>query len=319
MIEGNLDDYQLIFWMRPIYATAKNLDEEPLLINNLYAYSGCSVVVGSMTMPDDVATFDSVTICNYPYSVEEVYYNRNVKDDMTGNRYWVKYSIPLKGFSGKYISLNSAVAGEPSGNAAFIDDIIIEPLSTCPMPTDVVVAGLTDVSATISCKVTQGTDVKVKYSTSIEALLDNDDFEVAAAAGGNVILDNLTPNTKYYYRLLSKCSSADSSDMTVVQSFTTPHSVRFYEPFTYNVVVPSAWTRSNSTLADELFDGKTIGQYMQSSDTAGWRHMEIDDFSSAHQVAYMRKKEMPIMDYPSSRPPFICRPTKKRTSHSMSC
>ena len=287
-VDGNLDDWQLTFWMRPIYAYAQTVDGEKVYVNNNEYQGGktASVRVGTMTAVGNPETFIILRECIYPYSTDELYRNRNVNDDMTGNKYWVKFSIPLKGCDGKYIVF-SDVQESSTRNNMYIDDIIIEPLNTCATPDGMTVKRYTDKTATISCNHTDGATVEVRYATSYDDMISGK-YQTATSEADTVLIEGLAPATEYYYAVRQLCSDDEASDLSIMRTFTTARSVRFNDPFTANVTCPEGWQRATSIMAKDLFAGTAqFGSFTDITNTTVWSHRAIDNYSSAHNVARM--------------------------------
>lgn len=281
-VSASLDDYQLTFWMRPI---AANGDNEEINNNNYQGQDRSEVIVGTMGVAGDMKTFDTLSVCKYPYSKDEVYRGRSVRDDMMGNKYWAKFSVPLKGCDGKFITL-AALGGR---NYAYIDDVIIEPLTSCAVPTGIDVVSYTDTTATIFCRHAAGTQVEVSYSTSMDDIVSGEALTMQSS-DTVVVLKGLASASEYYYAVRTICGGDEMSDRSVIQRFTTAHAVRFAEAFSANTIVPSAWSRVDNMLAEDIFAGQDFNHYVGITDTTIWSHVAINDFSSAHQMQYLSSR-----------------------------
>ncbi len=125
--------------------------------------------------------------------------------------------IPLDSYLGGMIKIAFYGASAATG-ADFdvhVDNVRVQPLTTCLRPTDVASADVTAFGATISWTDNNNTDPENGW-----VLLVNDE-EVAADANP-FTLNTLDPETAYTVRVKAVCSGTDSSEWSVAStSFTT--------------------------------------------------------------------------------------------------
>lgn len=285
-VSESLVGYQLTFWMRPLAVNVNgNVDKE--------YYKGTSfVTVGSISNVNDPSSFVPVDTCEYPYTTDEFYRDQSFADDPAGNNYWVKFSVPLRACNGKFVAVG--IDHQKMGslgalkNTVFIDDMVIEPLSTCATP-KISVATVTDHSATLHFETDNWYEYEVQYAESLDSLVAGKfstfKGQDSEAAAGNMVIDNLKPNTKYYFCGRANCTATDKSDFTLVGNFTTALPVRFFEDFSGNVNVPDGWDRLRGMKLDDVYYSGGSIPYGSTliSDTSYWAHSKIDANASAHQ------------------------------------
>lgn len=145
----SFDTMMIEFWGRCFanyaadYGTAASQNK---VISTTYlgaSYSK-SMVVGTLTDPHDFSTLeviDTVTYTAYPGTTADF-----VTKDMTGNRYWQKFQLPLASAKGKYI-----VLFQPAYGLFFLDDLKVKAVGdNLFAPSAAVTSNVTTTSATFS-------------------------------------------------------------------------------------------------------------------------------------------------------------------------
>ncbi|MBO7490021.1 MAG: fibronectin type III domain-containing protein, partial [Bacteroidales bacterium] len=171
------------------------------------AYYTSRVLIGAMTNPNDITTFDTIA-------------------DITDNMYgmWEAEHVSLENYhgDGKYIALLCPDPGAFNPNYTYaynyfyIDNLYIGRRSSCPTPTRFHARDITANSAELAW------DSVDNYMYGVVKY--NNINDIASATAINVTdattqLTGLTPNTTYYCWLTEFC--ADDSSRTVNCSFTT--------------------------------------------------------------------------------------------------
>ncbi len=120
----DLDTMMIEFWGRCL----ANQDETAAsnagkIISTLYlGASYCqSLVVGTLTDPNDFSTLQVIDTVTYTYTTSQLTTSTLVSSDPTGNRYWQKMQLPLAGATGKYI-----VLFQPAYGLFFVDNLKIK-------------------------------------------------------------------------------------------------------------------------------------------------------------------------------------------------
>lgn len=276
--EENLDNMQLTFWMRPVPELVSEGNEGKLNAGGITSSGTQTITVYATKVAENPVAGTKIADCVYTYTKDQL---TNVKDDMTGNKFWIKYSVPLTGFTGHYIALY-----DNGVRNMYIDDIIIEDLSTCGMPENPRMGQVKHTSVQVLVNKSVGASYEVKYAKTIEDVFAGNCETAASAVSDTVVtISGLEPATKYFYAVRKKCSDTDMSDWTIPGSFVTAYAVRFNEAFSAKVTVPDLWTRSDDLLTSVYGNGGVISYYRQANDKSPWGHSFIDNNASAHQFA----------------------------------
>ena len=125
--------------------------------------------------------------------------------------------------------------------AAAIDNITIEEIPACAVPTDLAASEVTAATATLSWT-SEAANFKVQYTT------DKANWgEEHAVAATTLALEDLTEQTTYYARVKAICGEASESKYCEEISFTTPCAVKsmpYAESFEDGV--PACWASTGS-------------------------------------------------------------------------
>ncbi len=280
-IEGSLDNVQLTFYMRPFYhrqGSSNTIGINEINGSKLDKASN-RITIAAMTDLADTATYTKITDCIYPYDDTDVNTTTTPDEDPMGQNYWVKYSVPLKGFDGQYIMFYDENTTSALYTNLYIDSIAVEYMPTCPMPREVTISNITDETVDVSFKHTDGVAWEYRYST---------DPRMSGAVTGttnsaNFTISGLDQATTYYVNVRQVCSASDKSEWTSNQKVRTSYAVRYEEKFTAVQITPNEWKRSSSTNVEEHFEtGKAI-QEASITEATGWNYAEISDYASSHQ------------------------------------
>lgn len=291
-VKGSLDNVQLTFWMRPV--PFRTSDECPQMsYGSLSGESGAmAVTVAAMSDLKDTATYTAIEECVYPYTDNDINRTTTLAEDITGNDWWVKFSVPLKGFDGQRILIHDAHAAQDD-NGLYIDSIAIEEMPTCVAPKNVTLKEIGDRQATFTFESTNAAgEWEYRYDT---------DPKMPDAKRGSVndmhefTVSDLDPATTYYIAVRKVCSENDQSEWTLNTSFTTSYSVKFEERFSSDAMIPDGWDRASADI-DEVFALQEYEfSYSARSDASGWMHRTLNSDASAHQAVKVEK------DYERSR------------------
>jgi hypothetical protein len=253
---------------QPIYAVLPQMPDE---LSNLQirfntfregSYSG-TLSVGYVTDPADSSTFVQVWSINatqigdnspHPYIVSF----DNVDDNLSAN-----YHIAFK-----YTTSHNFYW--------FVDDIIVEEVSSCESPTALAVSQVTSTSATVawgghanSYNLCYKTDVDTGWNIISDVTIDENGY----------ILEDLTPATTYTWYVESVCDDGTTIQSLATSTFTTECAVvtaPFFEDFDASSSLPLCW-RSYTGLANDVFTGSAL-----SSATGGWEFNSSYVFGLRH-------------------------------------
>ena len=276
-IEGSLDNVQLTFWVRPVYHRDGTIS---FSYSSLTTNSGAmAVTVAAMNDLKDTATYTSIKECIYPYGDEDINRTTKLTEDITGNDWWVKFSVPLKGFDGQYILIHDAHTVKDK-NQLYIDSIAVEYVPECVPPTDVKIGTVTD--HTVEFSFSSEGEGTWKYRCSTDPKMSNALSGTVTSTSGKI--EGLEDGKTYYLSVCRVCEG-EESEWTLNEKFQTNYSVRFEERFTEKTNLPNDWTRANGPKVEDWFDNvpETEWDYLELSDMSGWVNVPVSNDASAHQ------------------------------------
>ena len=283
--EGERENLQLNFWMRPFYESASTKLVESSSVKQLAADYAKKLTVGTMIDPNDPKTFEPLTIVEYPYDDSVIKSKTDVTNDPSGNEYWVECKIPLVGTDGKYIAIkNEEYLDGIEKNVIYIDDVKLTSVE-CVRPEFIKVDSITTESVVINCA-HGNTDKHVVMIATDENFTTN--LRVDTVSTFPVRLSGLNHSTIYYLQMQSFCEGERVSDLSDVVTFTTLKLIPYTEQFNSGFYCPIDWKRANNTLAKDLFSGSSL-YLLPEFNNEGWiqrtpifRH---GMFSSTHMSA----------------------------------
>ena len=135
-----------------------------------------------------------------------------------------RFTVSLAGYEGAGHIAFRATKDLPSGytgtyfyNYTFIDNLVVEAIPTCFVPTQLAASNVTDHEATISWTDNYNqTNFAVEYKAEGGA-----DWTTISATTTSAVLNNLQPSTEYTVRVKAVCGENDESDYTDEIGFTT--------------------------------------------------------------------------------------------------
>lgn len=280
-INADYGGIQMVFWMRAVapygsdefYRPANYLDPKE---------NDASITVGVMSDPNDPSTFEKIKVCRYPFTNTDIASTTKPQDDPNGNEYWVKYTIPLKGYDDKHIAFLNEGYGAKY-NCVYIDDISFEPYTACMQPQDVKIIKVTSDSVLF----TFNHEVGDKWLVEISEIKNMANVFVSKVSDSDTIsISGLSENTKYYLTVSQVCGENVYSDPSMVISFTTNYGLRYREQFSTKERTPENWLRTNGTVnIDNLLNGtQDMISNVNMTHPDGWQHKPVDEYMSAHQV-----------------------------------
>lgn len=248
--DGDREFLQLSFWMRAVYENPNSKLIETFGAKQAAADYAKKLTVGTMTDPNDLATFEPITILEYPYDDSIIKNGTDVTNDPTGNEYWVEFRIPLVGTDGKYIAFKNELYGDSiSNNIIYIDDIKLTSVE-CVRPEFVKVDSITTESVVVNCAHSNVEKHVVKIATD-EDFTTN--LRVDTVFGFPVKLSGLNPSTIYYLQMQSFCEEGRVSELSDVVTFTTLKTLPYTEVFDTDSYCPVDWKRANNITDGDLF------------------------------------------------------------------
>ena len=222
------------------------------------------MIVGVISNPTDINTF---------VPVDTVYPSSPVST-------WVEKEVLFNGYTGngQYIAFYN---GNPSAYSyAYIDNLVIEVIPTCPKPSLVTVTDLTSTSATISWTA-GGSETSWEIAYGPSGFDPNGTSATVVTVTTNpYTVQNLTPATPYEFYVRALCSATDQSLWTIQPgtgvtqcsgTVALPYSENFdsYAGTVYNDangIAPACWTTysTNTTYGAPHITGSGSYHYTHS-------------------------------------------------------
>ena len=151
--------------------------------------------VGVMTNPNDITTFQLMATVNV----------MNVTD-------WQEFEIPLASYTGTGSFVAIRALRPTSSWYAYVDDIVLDLLPSCPRPTDLTVDSVTTDEAYLSW-VDNTSENYQEYVVEYRANGTTGPWLTATANDTTVVLTNLDINTVYELKLYAVCGMDDTSNV----------------------------------------------------------------------------------------------------------
>lgn len=190
--------------------------------------AGTAIVVGVMTDPNDLSTFDSIGSVT-----------------LSSTYAWSNHEMHLNTYSGSGHNIAFRYSGNSNQNF-YIDDIHVEEMSGCLNPVNLAVSSLSANQATITWTESgTATQWRTLISTTPITNFNNQNPQTASYPSYNA--SNLLANTTYYFYVQSVCGGNDYSDWSSL-TFTTQCGVSILpatEDFAYTIggSLPSCWDK----------------------------------------------------------------------------
>ncbi len=264
--EGDRENLQLSFWMRAFYENPSTKEVDAFGARQVTSTYSKKLTIGTVTDPNDITTFELITIFEYPYDESTIKNKVNVMDDPTGNDYWTECRIPLVGTEGKYIVLKNDIYGDSlKDNIVYVDDIKLTSVA-CIKPEFVKIDSIKSESVVIDCAHGNADKHVIKIATD-EDFTNN--LRIDTVLDFPVKLSGLNHSTVYYMQLQSFCAEEKMSDLSDVVTFTTLKLLPYTEQFTTDLNCPSDWKRANNLSETEVFNGSYL-YYVNNNSQDGW-------------------------------------------------
>ncbi|MBP1645394.1 MAG: hypothetical protein H6Q16_969 [Bacteroidetes bacterium] len=188
-----------------------------------------SMIVGVISNPSDISTFDSIT---------------SITPSLNN---WTEYDVNLSSYigNGRYIAFK--LQNITSTMGIYLDDINIHTIPTCSRPTNITATNITSTTADINFNtMANATNTVVYYR------IQNSYWSTETVLSSPASLTNLTPNTIYEYYLVTGCENNDISTQTSIYTFRTACSsdnVPYLENFSTNVLNNPCWSLAKGALS----------------------------------------------------------------------
>lgn len=235
-----------------------------------------TIVIGVMSDPNDLSTFVALDTCTY---------SRNLTGAVAtaANEYMAqRFEVPLAGMKdkGNYIAFRTDAQGWIEAHpeyeqfsvttTLYIDDIVLEHVNNCPMPTNLKANNIALTSATLSWDGDE--DAQFVVNVSSDATFNNTDafiIQNEVVNTNSIVVTGLDTATTYYWSVATQCTPTMVS-IAAAEQFNTLRVPMFDEMFIEDVVLPADWIK-DGTRAKDVFAGETMNNRITSdSYTSGW-------------------------------------------------
>ncbi len=229
MDPATYDTLQISFWMRPAYARRTNGNISTAYTGSTYSKS---IIVGSMTDPNNAATFVPIDTVTY----EGTLTTSDVANEANHFLFQQK-KLDLAGAKGRYIALMTSFGekGAPdskSGDYIWIDDVAILRAQDCKDPKNLVVEEVTATSATLSWDDGGLTsDYRLQVSTDPYFVDDEAIIFDREIHSNPYVITGLAPMSTYAWRVQNLCGDKGESAFSSASSFTTSRMPFFVDRF----------------------------------------------------------------------------------------
>ena len=272
LIEADLKELQLNFWMRSIYEGRSGY----VVTNNVAASYSREVTVGTMTDPNDPSTF--TPLATIEYSRDNSYFSTHntVTTDPSRSAFWEYVSVPLKNAVGSYIAIKNTSSDGLPNNVMYIDDMEVTAFS-CPAPMNVSISDVKSTSAVVNCQFEPGVQYKVLVDTKYD-FKNAVEYEVQSFP---YKMENLQTATEYYYLVRTVCEG-DAYASSPVNTFVTSQVLPYHQNFVENLYhCPDDWQRATAPAASVQFAKNEPFTYSTLNTSGGWSTRDADLLSQS--------------------------------------
>lgn len=263
-LEGcDMDTLQISFMGRCGYHNITTGKISGNYTTSTYAHS---LIVGTVTDPDDISTF---------VALDTVVYSQTLTTSMSAtadnNYLFENFSVSLRGAVGPYVAL---VSDFGQTNYFYVDDVRFETLNECDAPTALQADTVAANDAVLSWTHRNGS----KWVVNIYTANDTEGITDTVTTTPIYNVSGLESSTTYFWMVKQICGEDEESPWSVSGQFTTAFALPFNEDFSTNLTVPDAWTRV-SGLASDAFAGTAP----TTTSTSWARYTNNYGFVSDHQ------------------------------------
>ena len=215
-INANYDDLQVRFWGRGVNALGSKVQN----VDSIYektANATHAVKVGTMLDPNDFSTFTALTEYRF----------KNVEDLTTvvEDGHWEEVIVPLYGATGKYIAL---VADNDTTSVVYVDDLVVEEVTGCPVPNFVKADVVKYNTATFSWKSAMN-----QWEVVLTEQGKSDVVDQAIVSEATWTSTKVEPSTNYQLKVRVVCGEAEYSAWRTCDFATPCEPVATSEQFVY--------------------------------------------------------------------------------------
>ena len=320
------DTLQVNFWMRPAYSYAPEHSSKPNQIYTQYTlgstastadyYYSKSIIVGTMTDPNDPTTFVAIDTIGYDGTLA-------VGDMATeANDYlYQKKKVSLRGATGPYVAFMTTLYAKGDTRKAtydymWLDDISFSTLQECSEPKNLEVTEVLSDAATLTWT---GGETAEKYvlqvSTDMDFYYDTAFVFNDTVTANTITVTGLKQHTTYVWHVKSICGDdLGESDYTQNVTFVTARTPFFLEDFR-ETALESDWAYG-TTKAELVLD--SVGAEITGANNATYGFKRITNsygLTGAHYtVPFYSSSTVSTTTYDNYwliTPPIYLEPTKQ--------
>ena len=221
--------------------------------------------VGVVTKPTDLSTLE----------VMDTLYVQYAQDSLSMSSYSIgfdRYTGDYLGKYGKYVTF-LVEAPENYSDEIIVDNVLIEPVSSCRQVTNMRATDITVSSATL-----RWTGEATDYRVVVTTMPCNPDTVSSfvfdqVVSNTYIALTDLQNSTTYYAYNKAVCGTGDSARWSNMVRFSTAYSVPYLENFAPETITSGEWLSYNQS-----FDGDTLDVSALGSTTTGgrgWKSLSV--------------------------------------------
>ena len=284
-----LDTLQVNFWMRPGYhnpGTGKISYQCTVgsTASSAEYYYSKSIIVGTMTDPNDATTFVPIDTVTYEGTL-------STADDVNeANDYLFQLKkVSLAGATGQYVAFMTTLYAKGETRKSTygymgLDDIYFSPIQTCTDPTNLSVSQIGTDSAVLSW---EAGELSKQYILEVATDPSYDSDKIVYTDTVDTKTDtirNLAPYTQYVWHVKSICGADGESDFSANGVFTTLR-VPFYLEDFRNTTLDEDW-QFGTNPASEILDAAEPVEFNGTNNTTyGWKRLTTSvGIAGAHYV-----------------------------------
>ena len=244
------DTLQVMFRMRPAYVSAAN---DSVLASYTGATYSKSVIVGTMTDPDDASTFVAIDTVTYDGTLS------TADKAMPENDFLFQLmKVELAGATGPYVALMTSFRekggrAQKTGDYVWIDDISFAHRQECKDPTELETLMIGSTHAVLHWNgVDSAENYILQVSTDPYFIKESEFVFNGEVKSDTYRVEGLAPQTAYVWRVQSLCGERwGESSFSQKATFKTSRSPYFYEGFDA-IINANEWMPSKSRAASVL-------------------------------------------------------------------
>jgi len=313
-LQCDLDTMMIEFWGRCLwnyandYGTATSQNK---VYSNTYLGTSYSrkMVVGTLTNPYDFSTLEVIDTVTYAYTQAQITSSTLVTSDPTGNRYWQKFQVPLKGGSSKYI-----VLFQPAYGLFFLDDLSVKPVGdNLFAPKGANTDSVKATSAYVSCQVNHPTlpTIFVLTTQTGDSIITSDTIQASGQSHvTHVFTEGVNANSAYQWYAYQTNGTVNTSNTENLAFYTecveiTPDYTTSFNPKEGWRILPaqtSVTYKQNLCWVYENAKSSAVSTYTYNyvNASTNYAHSEETDDGAvrlyAYSTTYQTYAAMPAMD-----------------------